>query len=173
MGKENLVGRWSFDNNNSNDSSGNNHHGSAKRLFQPNELSNLHTWLDASDTSSSSISEATTSGRVSTWHDKSGNQKDYSTGGGSNWNLSTDTTQPYTNARTINSLNVLDFRGTEFLRGNHSLNLQNFSIFMVGEFDNGGTAFSFSNYSQTRADFISNSTSNFQGKLTRLSLIHI
>lgn len=138
--------------------------------WSPTDLSNLETWLDASDTSSSSISEATTSGRVSTWHDKSGNQKDYSTGGGSSWNLSMDTTQPYTNARTINSLNVLDFRGTEFLRGNNSLNLQNFSIFMVGEFDSCSTfsaAFGFSNYSSTRADFSANSTSNFQGLITR------
>ena len=51
VAKENLQGRWTFDNNNANDSSGNNYHGSAKKLFLPNEVSNIKGWFDASDTS--------------------------------------------------------------------------------------------------------------------------
>lgn len=103
--------------------------------WRPDELTDLNIWLDASDTDSDSISESTTTGRVSTWHDKSGNNRDFSTGGGGQWDIGISDTQPYTGARTLNGLNVIDFRGTEFLRSDQSIGTQTYCIFMIGAMD--------------------------------------
>lgn len=67
--------------------------------FSPLDLSPA-LWLDASDTST--ITES--GGAVSQWDDKSGN--------GYNLQQGTGTAQPATGTRTINSLNVIDFDGT-------------------------------------------------------------
>lgn len=61
----------------------------------------LALWLDASD--ASTITQ--TAGAVSAWADKSGNGQDVTQGTGSK--------QPLTGTRTINSLNVIDFDGTD------------------------------------------------------------
>ena len=58
-------------------------------------------WYDASDVST--ISE--TASAVSQWDDKSGNSNHVTQG--------TGTKQPETNTRTVNSLNVIDFDGTD------------------------------------------------------------
>lgn len=61
----------------------------------------LALWLDASD--ASTITQ--TAGSVSAWNDKSGN--------GQHVTQSTGSRQPVTGARTINSLNALDFDGVD------------------------------------------------------------
>lgn len=70
--------------------------------FSPLDISGLALWLDASDTSPSNIQQ--TSGSVNQWNDKSGNGNHATQGTGVN--------QPITGTRTINSLNVLDFDGS-------------------------------------------------------------
>ena len=72
--------------------------------FSPISLSPL-LWLDASDASTITSS----GGAVSQWDDKSGNGYDVTQGTASN--------QPATGATTINSLNVLDFDGNDYLNG--------------------------------------------------------
>jgi hypothetical protein len=67
--------------------------------FSPLDLSPV-LWLDASDTST--ITEV--GGAVSQWDDKSGNGNDLSQG--------TALAQPTSGTRTINSLNVIDFDGS-------------------------------------------------------------
>ena len=73
--------------------------GGAVALWTPSQLSGLQLWLDASDTTT--ITES--SGSVSQWDDKSGNENHVSQG--------TAVNQPTTGTRTINGLNVLDFDG--------------------------------------------------------------
>lgn len=68
--------------------------------FTPSSISGLSLWLDASDTAT--ITQA--GGAVSQWNDKSSNA--------ANATQSTGARQPTTNSRTVNSLNVLDFNGT-------------------------------------------------------------
>lgn len=70
--------------------------------LDPTSISGLELWLDASD--ESTITD--TSGNVDTWTDKSDNAFEF-----------TDTgTQPVTGTRTINSLNVVDFGGSGFMK---------------------------------------------------------
>jgi len=71
-------------------------------VFSPLELSPV-LWLDASDTST--ITES--GGAVSTWADKSGNGNDVT--------QATEANKPTTGTRTLNSLNVIDFDGTNDL----------------------------------------------------------
>src|SRR5947207_2307813 len=60
----------------------------------PTSLPNLAGWWDAADTGS-----ITGTTNASQWNDKSGNTRHFTQSNGSN--------QPYTNLRTINSLNAL------------------------------------------------------------------
>jgi len=71
--------------------------------WDPTATSNIALWFDASDASTITAS----SGNVSQWRDKSGN--DYHVA------QSTANKHPKTNTRTINGLNVLDFNGTSQL----------------------------------------------------------
>jgi len=70
--------------------------------FSPLDLSPV-LWLDASDTST--ITEV--GGAVSQWDDKSGN--------GYNVTQGTAANQPTSGTRTLNSLNVIDFDGSDLL----------------------------------------------------------
>ena len=63
-------------------------------------VSGYKLWLDATDATSITAS----GGAVSQWNDKSGNASNFTQGTGAN--------QPTTGSRTINSLNVIDFDGT-------------------------------------------------------------
>lgn len=69
--------------------------------FDPRSIPYLALWLDAND--ASTITE--TSGSVSQWNDKSGNN--------SHATQSTGAAQPITGTRTANGLNALDFDGTD------------------------------------------------------------
>ena len=101
--------------------------------FLPTDLPDLHLWLDAADTST--ISLGVGSG-VAQWDDKSGN--------GNHVVQSTASNQPITGSQTINSLNVIDWDGS-----NHVLesagdftaldNASSFSIFLVIEPDSVAT----------------------------------
>lgn len=68
-------------------------------------MSGLWAWHDAAD--SASITEET-GGRVVDWADKSGNGRDAVMASGA-------TARPYSGARSLNGLNVLDFRGDQRL----------------------------------------------------------
>lgn len=72
--------------------------------FSPLDIAGLALWLDASDLST--ITES--SGAVSQWDDKSGNDRHVTQG--------TAVDQPTTGTRTMNSLNALDFTPDDFLR---------------------------------------------------------
>jgi hypothetical protein len=65
--------------------------------FLPSSLSNLKLWLDASDTSTISLSST----KVTQWTDKSSNAYAFTQG--------TDANRPVSGTRTINSKNVIDF----------------------------------------------------------------
>lgn len=69
--------------------------------WEPTDEASLKMWIDASDTGT--ITES--SGSVSQITDKSGN--------GNHASQSTGSQQPITGTRTINSLNALDFDGTD------------------------------------------------------------
>ena len=69
--------------------------------FAPTDLSSLIGWWDASD--SDTVKQTTTSGRVKTWQDKSGNSNDMTVAGSAN--------EPVTDATTINGLNTINFEG--------------------------------------------------------------
>lgn len=84
-------------------------------------------WYDA--TVSSSITDAG-AGAVSQWNDLSGNGHNLTQVGGG--------TQPTTGARTINSLNVLDFDGNDYMISSTGLNATAFTIFIIMQQD--GTA---------------------------------
>ena len=77
----------------------------------PIPTSNLLLWLDAND--SSTITES--SGSVSQWNDKSGNNNHLTQGSGS--------LQPTTNIVEINGLNAIDFDGTQYLSRSDALGL--------------------------------------------------
>jgi hypothetical protein len=89
-------------------------------------------WLDAADTSTITSS----GGDVSQWNDKSGNAR--------NFTQSSATAKPKTGTRTINSLNTIDFDGTnDFLSCPSSTALFNYlhsstgaTLFFVGIVDN-------------------------------------
>lgn len=68
--------------------------------FTPTSITGCKLWLDASDTSTISLSGSA----VTQWNDKSGN--------GYNFTQSTSTNRPSSGTRTQNSLNVIDFDGT-------------------------------------------------------------
>jgi hypothetical protein len=70
--------------------------------FLPNTLSGLQLWLDAA----ASVTITESSGSVSQWDDKSGNNNNVTQGIGS--------AQPTTNATTLNGKNVLDFDGGDY-----------------------------------------------------------
>lgn len=72
--------------------------GEASTPFLPTDISNILSWVDASDTATISIS-----GSTFTWNDKTVNNND--------WTQTTLSRHPATGTRTINSLNVLDFVG--------------------------------------------------------------
>lgn len=84
----------------------------------------LQAWYDASI--SSSITDAG-SGHVSQWNDISGNLRHAV--------QATDGTRPITGARTINSKNVLDFNGAQWLQTELFCSLRPSSFFMVGQWD--------------------------------------
>lgn len=100
--------------------------------FAPSDISNLAAWYDASDTST--ITHA--SGAVSQWNDKSSNAYHLT--------QSTGSSQPKTNSRTINSLNVLDFDGLSdfmiFPSGALSIPTGSNTVFSVFASDNAGGA---------------------------------
>lgn len=77
-------------------------------LLIDNGQSDLKLWLDASDTSSTNITQS--GGSVSQWLDKSGK--------GYNLTQSTGSDQPTTGSSTINGLNAIDFNGTQYLENN-------------------------------------------------------
>lgn len=93
--------------------------------FSPLDISGLSLWLDAADTTS--ITES--GGAVSQWDDKSGNAYNFSQGTAAN--------QPTTGTRTINSLNVIDFDGSqEFLGTTSTINDTQGHVFIIFQKDN-------------------------------------
>jgi hypothetical protein len=97
--------------------------GNSGVAFLPTDLSNLLLWLDASD--ASTITE--TLGAVSQWDDKSGN--------GNHVTQGTASLQPVSGSNTLNSLNVIDFDGSDALVRT-SLGVtgsQNRSLLLVGK----------------------------------------
>ena len=70
-------------------------------LWQPSDHTPLHLWLDASDSSTITV----TGQGVSNWSDKSGNNRNASQG--------TDGFRPITGAASQNGLNVLQFNGSD------------------------------------------------------------
>ena len=94
-----------------------------KNLFSPADLTTA-AWYDATDTGT--ITES--SGAVSQWDDKSGNNNHATQGTGSE--------QPITGTRTINGLNTLDFDGTDdYLNLGAELELLGGMVFVVVEVD--------------------------------------
>ena len=75
--------------------------GGGSAPFTPASISGLMSWYDASDTATITDAGA---GAVSQWNDKSGNGFHVSQG--------TALFRPTTGTRTVNSLNVIDFDGT-------------------------------------------------------------
>ncbi|HOO82205.1 MAG TPA: hypothetical protein PK513_06860 [Alphaproteobacteria bacterium] len=95
--------------------------------FSPLNLSPV-LWFDASDVSTITQS----AGAVSQWDDKSGNNYHVTQG--------TATNQPTTGTRTLNSLNVLDFDGTDRLLASVSDYPETATVLIVGEVDTLGTS---------------------------------
>jgi hypothetical protein len=92
-------------------------------VFSPPDLANLALWLDASDTAS--ITDAG-SGAVSLWNDLSGNARHFAQGTGAN--------RPTTGTVTVNSLNAIDFDGSNdllVLGAPISTAINNVSMFIV------------------------------------------
>ena len=77
--------------------------GGSPPAFAPTDISGLQLWLDASD--AASITHSLNA--VSQWNDKSGNARHVTQGSASN--------QPTTNTGTINSLNAINFDGSNDL----------------------------------------------------------
>jgi hypothetical protein len=97
--------------------------GLVQAAFSPLDLSPT-VWLDASDTST--ITEV--GGAVSQWDDKSGNNN--------NVVQANAAAQPTTGTRTINSLNVIDFDGSDGMPTASASNiLQPNTVFLVFETD--------------------------------------
>jgi hypothetical protein len=93
--------------------------------FAPTDIAGLVAWYDASDLAT--ITEA--SGAVSQWDDKSGNGYHLTQGTGAN--------QPITGTRTQNSLNAIDFDGSDWLEktGISSIGGNAHTWFVVLHFD--------------------------------------
>ena len=131
----------------------------------------LKLWLDAAD--SSKIVIDGTTGRVNTWQDKSGQGKDFSSGGGSSFNTAPGPHQPSTGTRNLNQVNVIDFDGDQFLRSNETHGLgSTWSIFFLAQFDEldnpSNCLFSFSNVNNARGEFFAAmSTSEMRARVTR------
>lgn len=120
-------------------------------------------WYDATD--SSTITEI--SGEVSQWDDKSGN--------GQHLGQAVIGTQPTTNVRTLNGLNVLDFDGTDYFVSS-TFNIPSsgdINIFMVAVIDAIDNAFDsiFAMKVVTGNDFQfdANNVTQFNGDITRSS----
>ena len=97
-------------------------------LWTPDSWASTEGWLDASD--EGSITE--TSGAVSQWDDKSGNNYHATASGAS---------RPTTGANTQNSLNVIDFSSDWFVlnSGLYGLLNQAYSLFAVSKTNNNGS----------------------------------
>ena len=100
----------------------------ALKSFEPLDLLNVSVsfWLDSAD--ASTITHAANA--VAQWDDKSGNGRDVSQAIGSS--------QPRTNTRSLNGLNVIDFDGGDYMDRNDALGLvgnPNFTAFIVAKFD--------------------------------------
>jgi hypothetical protein len=78
--------------------------GAASVAFDPLSIANCKLWLDASDTSTISLSGS----EVTQWNDKSGNSK--------NVTQSTSARRPSSGLNTINSKNVITFGGDDLLQ---------------------------------------------------------
>lgn len=94
----------------------------AASVWTPNDIT-TYAWYDASQTGSISDS----SGTVSQWNDLSGNDQHLNTVGGN----------PQTGTRTLNTLNMIDFDGSDYLE-NTSFSVPtsgNITIFQVTEID--------------------------------------
>lgn len=94
-------------------------------FFYPTHLTSLRMWFDASD--AATITES--SGSVSQWDDKSGNEYHVT--------QATSANQPITGTRTINGINALDFNGsTHVLRRTGTPDMpQPNTVFVVADAD--------------------------------------
>lgn len=98
--------------------------GTGSGTVAPDDIANLLAWYDASDTGT--ITDAG-GGAVSAWADKSGN----------GYTLTESTNRPVTGTRTINSLNVIDFDGTnDKLSSSCPADDRSITDFCVGLVDN-------------------------------------
>lgn len=100
--------------------------------FSPSDISGLQLWLDAND--SATITHS--SNAVSQWNDKSGNSRHFT--------QSSAGAKPTTNTRTLNSKNMLDFDGSDWMTSNlealgstglHMAAGQAFTVFVVLDHD--------------------------------------
>jgi hypothetical protein len=73
----------------------------APAVFNPTSIAGCQLWLDASDTATISLSGSA----VTQWNDKSGNTRNFA--------QSTSGNRPSSGTRTQNSLNLIDFDGTD------------------------------------------------------------
>ena len=125
---------------------------STEELWTPAEITTT-LWLDASDTDSISDS----GGSVSQWNDKSGNSYHAT--------QALSARQPTTNSVTQNSLNVIDFDGTEELElaaGLLAITQSNYYVFIVAKTDGTGVQerlIAFAN-SGTKATLLITSSNN-------------
>ena len=78
--------------------------------FSPSDITGLKAWYDASDTATISLSGSA----VTQWNDKSGNAF--------NLTQSTGANRPTSGVNTINSKNVLDFDGNDYLQASTASN---------------------------------------------------
>ena len=122
------------------------------KLWSPFELS-ATTWYDAADLST--ITES--SGSVSQWNDLSGN--------GNHTIQATGANQPVTNNRTQNSLNLIDFQGSQYFSAIPNVlgTTRNFYISALGAFDSNGVFFLIGT-GGTRA-YIYNSSGSIRGRV--------
>lgn len=104
---------------------------SAAAPFVPSDITGLTLWLDSSNAGSINA----TAGAVNQWSDLSGN---------ANHATATTTARPVTGTRTINSLNALDFDGTNHAltgaSGTYGLPNGANTLFVVHASDNTGDA---------------------------------
>lgn len=91
---------------------------SSNTLWNPAQIQ-TSVWFDASDTSSISLSN----GNVTQWNDKSGENN--------HAGETTDAKMPVSGTRTINSLNVIDFDGTDDRMTFDNVTCHEKSVFMV------------------------------------------
>lgn len=92
--------------------------------FLPTDIDSLVSWHDATDASTITHS----GGSVSAWADKSGNGNTFAQG--------TPSAQPSTGLRSQNSLNVLDFNGSQRMAmSSFGLESQVNTLYVAGKFD--------------------------------------